>query len=102
MEILEVATIPVIVFIVYWVINLLKLLTKNNENFLKFIPLIATGLGAVLGVVVFYAVPEVMATENVLNAIMIGAASGSAATGVNQIFKQLIKNNDTEKQQKGD
>lgn len=90
-EILNAATIPFIVFVVYWVINLLKLLTNYNEKFLRFIPLIATGLGAILGVIIFYAVPEVLIAENVLNAVIVGASSGLASTGFNQIFKQLSK-----------
>lgn len=86
---LNVVTVPAIVFIVYWIINLLKLSTNYNENFMKFIPLIAAGVGAVLGVVIFYLIPEVVLADNVLNAIITGGASGLAATGTNQIFKQL-------------
>lgn len=48
-------------------------------------------LGAGLGVIAFYAIPEIIAAENIFSAILIGAASGLAATGTHQIFKQLTK-----------
>ena len=55
------------------------------------VPAIAAGLGAVLGVVAFYAVPSIIPAANVVVAIVIGGASGLTATGANQIIKQLEK-----------
>lgn len=88
---LNLISVPVIAAIVYWVVNLIKYTTKQNETVKRWIPLIAAGLGAVLGVVAFYALPSIIPAENVFVAILIGIASGLTATGTNQIIKQLGK-----------
>ena len=49
---LEIISVPAIATIVYWVVNLIKLVVKS-EKFNRFIPLLAAGLGAVFGVVAF-------------------------------------------------
>ena len=97
MEFLETISIPAIAIIVYWFINLLKYLVGEKENFKRAIPIIASFTGAVLGVVLFYLQPEIILAENVINAILIGGASGLAATGTNQVFKQLLKYKDDNK-----
>lgn len=91
---LELISVPVIAAIVYWVINLIKYATKQNEKFMRFIPLVAAVLGAMLGIVAFYAVPSIVPAENVFVAILVGIASGLTATGTNQIIKQLGKKDD--------
>lgn len=96
MEYLELISVPAIATIVYWVINLIKYAVKENETFKRFIPLISAALGAVLGVVAFYAVPSIIPATNVCVAILIGGASGLTATGTNQIIKQLGKGGDDE------
>ena len=79
---------------VYWVINLIKYTVGDNETFKRFIPLIATALGIVCGVVCFFLIPTIVPADNVLVAIVIGGASGLTATGTNQIIKQLTKNDE--------
>ena len=91
---LELISVPVIAAIVYWVINLIKYATKQNEKFMRFIPLVAAALGAALGVVAYFAVPSIVPAENVFVAILIGIASGLTATGTNQIIKQRGKKDD--------
>lgn len=54
----------------------------------KFIPVIVALFGAALGVVGFYTMPE-FPTDSLLDAIAAGIASGWAATGVHQTWKQL-------------
>ena len=94
---LELISVPAIATIVYWVINLIKSVV-NNEKFTRFIPLIATGLGVVFGVIAFFAIPSIIPAENIFVAIIIGGASGLTATGTNQVIKQLAKDkNDSEK-----
>ena len=88
----EIATIPALAAIVYTIIDITKTAMGGDEKFRRFIPLIACILGAVCGVVAFYCVPGVMETENLLVAIVLGAASGLSATGTNQVAKQLTKN----------
>ena len=58
----------------------------------KWIPVICGVLGAILGpVALFIGVPDVPATDG-LTAVAVGIVSGLAATGVNQLGKQLSGN----------
>ena len=90
-DLLNVASVPAIAAVVYWVVNLIKYTTKSNEKLLTFVPLISTALGVVFGLVAFFAIPNIIPTDNILVAIVIGGASGLSATGFNQIIKQLHK-----------
>ena len=85
----EITSIPALAAIVYTIIDIAKTALGGDERFKRFIPLIACILGAGCGVVAFYCVPGVMETENLLVALVLGAASGLSATGANQIGKQL-------------
>ena len=85
----EITTIPALAAIVYTIIDIAKTALGGDERFKRFIPLIACVLGAVCGVIAFYFIPGTMGTENLLVAIVIGAASGLSATGTNQAVKQL-------------
>jgi len=91
MEYLELISVPAIATIVYWIINLIKYAVKDNEKFKRFIPIISAAIGAVLGLVAFYALPNIIPATNVFMAILICGASGLTATGTNQIIKQLGK-----------
>ena len=93
----EFVTIPAIAAIVYTIIDIVKTAVGSTEKFKRFIPLISCALGAVIGVIAYFCVPGVMETQNVLVAIILGAASGLSATGTNQAVKQLTHKTDTEK-----
>lgn len=54
----------------------------------KYIPVIVGAVGAILGIVGLYTMPDFPAND-ILNALAVGIASGLASTGVNQIVKQL-------------
>lgn len=54
----------------------------------KYIPVICGVLGAILGVAAMFAMPEFPA-QDIITAAAVGAVSGLAATGANQVFKQL-------------
>lgn len=56
----------------------------------KWIPVIAGVTGMILGVAGLYVMPDFPA-KDVINAAAIGIVSGLAATGINQIGKQLQK-----------
>lgn len=90
-EMLNAVSVPAIATTVYWVVNLIKYLSKNNEKVLTFVPLISGGLGVVCGVISFFAIPDIMPTTNIVVATVIGGASGLTATGFNQIIKQIKK-----------
>lgn len=83
----EVLTVPAIIGMCYLVGFICK--TFNNEKLDKFIPAICGVLGMILGIVVFLTVPEIMPATNWADAVLVGIASGFAATGINQIYKQL-------------
>ena len=91
----EITTIPALAAIVYTIIDIAKTAMGGDEKFRRFIPLIACVLGAICGVVAFYFVPGVMDTQNLLVAIVLGAASGLSATGTNQVVKQLTNTTST-------
>lgn len=90
-ELLHIASVPAIAAVVYWVVNLIKYTTKYNEKLLTFVPLISAVLGVICGVIAFFAIPNVMPTDNIFVAVVLGGASGLTATGFNQIIKQLKK-----------
>lgn len=56
----------------------------------KWIPVICGIVGAPLGVLALRIVPDFPATDY-LTAVAVGIVSGLAATGINQVFKQLKK-----------
>ena len=88
-------SIPVIVTVVYVIIDLIKTTiapyTTLSERLSHFYPLIALALGIVTAAVMYYAVPESITQTNLLVALAIGAASGLTAVGTNQVVKQLAK-----------
>ncbi len=90
MENLEIVSIPAIVAIVCGIMQMLKTAIAN-EKFNRFIPLCAVILGAVLGVLMFYVYPSVIPADNVIVALLIGGASGWAATGAYETGKTLKK-----------
>ena len=91
MEYLELISVPAIVTVGYALIEIIKKCVGENEKFKRFIPLIATAIGVICGVVCFFALPSIIPASNVVVAIVIGGASGLTATGTNQIIKQLGK-----------
>lgn len=93
--------VPIIVSVVYGGITLLKKAVNNSEKVLRFIPIIAAAFGAVLGTVAFFAMPEIIPASNAFVAILVGGASGLAATGTNQIFKQLTQKDEEDKSDDG-
>lgn len=66
--------------------------TPLNE---KWLPVICGVCGAILGVVGMYVMPDFPAND-VISSLAIGTVSGLAATGANQVYKQLTKDNGTE------
>lgn len=77
----SVAAITVIVFLICQIVKMTRL---NN----KWLPIIAGLSGAVLGLIGMRTMPGYPATD-FLTAIAVGIVSGLAATGVNQMYKQL-------------
>lgn len=89
MDTIEFISVPVIVTVVYTLITLLKQAVGNNESFLKFVPLIAAGFGAALGLIAYLSDSNLIPANNIFVALMVGGSSGLAATGTHQVFKQI-------------
>lgn len=91
---LEIICVPVIVSLVFGLMEVYKVLiakAKNKETLIRIIPIIACVLGVAFGILFYYVCPSIVAATNIWTAILIGGASGLSATGCNQIFKQLKK-----------
>lgn len=63
-----------------------------KKDICKIIPLLSIIFGIILGIAGYY-LPNVEMGNNIVEAIFIGLSAGSAATGVNQIGKQLNRIN---------
>lgn len=56
----------------------------------KWIPIVCGIIGLILGVVAMYVMPDFPANDPITSAA-VGVVSGLAATGVNQVYKQITK-----------
>lgn len=79
-----IASVAGITVICYLVAQIGKATALNN----KWLPILCGATGAVLGVVGLYVMPEFPAGD-VVTAVAVGIVSGLAATGANQVYKQL-------------
>ena len=83
-----IASVAAVTVICYLVGQVVK--TTGLDN--KYIPAICGVVGAILGPVALYlGVPDFPATD-ALTAVSVGIVSGLAATGINQVGKQLTNN----------
>lgn len=82
-----IASVAAITVIAYLVGMVAKDVTIVED---KWIPVIVGVTGMILGVAGLYVMPDFPAND-VINAAAIGVVSGLAATGINQIGKQLQK-----------
>ena len=87
----EFAAVPAIGVIVYLIAEIFKVAANSRESWLKLIPVLCGVLGGVLGVRGWLLIPGYIPAENIFTAAAIGIISGLAATGANQIGKQLKK-----------
>ncbi|NLM84393.1 MAG: enolase [Clostridiales bacterium] len=78
-------SVAAITVIVYLIVEIIKTTPLDR----KWLPAIAGVLGGILGYIALHVMPSFPATD-ALSAIAIGIVSGLAATGANQIGKQLI------------
>ena len=85
----EIIAVPTIVLICWFIGFSCK--QFKSDDFDRFIPVLCGFFGAVLGVVIFLTVPGYIPADNWVTAIAVGLFSGLSATGVDQIYKQLIK-----------
>ena len=81
---LGIASVAAITVIAYLVGQLVKASGIDN----KWIPIICGVCGAALGVAGMFIMPDYPA-KDYITSVAVGLVSGLAATGVNQVFKQL-------------
>ena len=81
-----IAGVAAITVIAYLIGSAVKATALNN----KWIPSICGTVGGILGVLAMRIMPDFPATDHI-TAVAVGIVSGLAATGVNQIGKQLGK-----------
>lgn len=86
---MEIISVPAVVSIVYAIIAAITKATGENETFKRFIPLVAMGLGILIGLLAYYFLPGIIVADNAVAAMITGGMSGLAATGTDQIIKQL-------------
>lgn len=79
--------IPIITVICYIAITAIK--STKVEN--KWYPIISCFLGMITAVAMYFVLPDFIGATSVLVAIISGGVSGLAATGSNQVLKQLMK-----------
>lgn len=79
-------TIPIIVVACYGLIELIKKTSLES----KWYPVLSGAIGSVLAVLLYFIAPEIVGMTSPWSALVGGLASGLAATGTNQVFKQLM------------
>ena len=84
MEIMGIASISSITVICYLAAELCKALGLEG----KWLPAICGILGALLGVAAMFVMPDFPAGD-IITALAVGIVSGLAATGANELLKQL-------------
>lgn len=84
MEIMGIASISSITVICYLAAELCKALGLEG----KWLPAICGILGALLGVAAMFVMPDFPAGD-IITALAVGIVSGLAATGANELVKQL-------------
>lgn len=88
MDIMQIGTSLAIIVICYLIGLGAKASDLVKDNL---IPVIVGAAGGILGVVGLYVMPDFPAGD-VMTAIAVGIVSGLASTGVNQVYKQVMKN----------
>ena len=81
-----IAGVPALAVVCYFI----GMMVKASKLDSKWIPVICGGCGAILGVLALWLMPGYPA-DNYITAAAVGIASGLAATGANQVVKQLSK-----------
>ena len=84
MEFIDMASVAAITVICYLIGEAVKLTALDN----RWIPVVCGVAGAVLGIAGMYIMADFPATDYI-TAAAVGIVSGLAATGANQVYKQL-------------
>lgn len=93
---MEIVYVPIIVISAYLVGEIYKLIFKNNDAAYKFIPILTTVVGGLLGLLIYFTAPELISCSNAYEALLVGFVSGAGSTGANQIIKQVFQSSPNE------
>ena len=93
---LELTTMPFIIVSVYIITHILKTFILKGDSQKKCLPPIAAIIGGGMGIALFVFIPESTAFTDIIDAATSGMASGLAAVGCNQVYKQFKKFQNTE------
>ena len=91
-NIFETLSLPVIAALTLAIFEALKSAIGSKLN--RWIPITAPIIGAVLGLIIYFALPEYVPAANASAAAVLGAISGLSATGAHQVKKQIEKGGD--------
>lgn len=95
---MEYVSIPVITIICYLLGEFFKLVILKKKKRFKYIPIIVGGIGGALGLTIYLVSPELLLNvTNPFVAMAIGIVSGLAATGGNELVKQILKKEEKKK-----
>ena len=86
---LELNTMPFIIFTVYILTELLKTFVIKADTQRKGLPIIAAIMGGFIAIMLYIFMPETTNFSDIINAATDGMASGFAAVGCNQVYKQF-------------
>lgn len=83
---------PLTALLVYTVIDFYKLsIPGAGTIWHRLIPILSLALGGIIGLGLYFLVPEIVMSPTTGSAIVKGAISGLGATGCNQVIKQFQK-----------
>lgn len=89
---MEFTSVPIIILICYVIGEVYKYLFKKKPETYKFIPILLSISGGILGILIYLTNQEMMMNaSNIWIALGIGIVSGASSTGTNQIIKQLFR-----------
>ncbi|MEI3527377.1 MAG: phage holin family protein [Bacilli bacterium] len=95
---MEFTSLPIIILICYVIGEIYKYLFKKKPETYKFIPILLSISGGILGILIYLTNQEMMMNaSNIWIALGIGIVSGASSTGTNQIIKQLFRKEKEEK-----
>lgn len=88
---MELTTVPFIILVVYFATWAIKKWVFTTDETRKNLPPVAAAIGCAISLLIYFRAPELAMFNNIIDAATQGMASGLAAVGCNQIYKQYKK-----------
>lgn len=87
----QLPTMPFIIIAVYIITFFIKKYILKTDSQKASLPPIAAVLGGLIAICLYEFMPGTIVVENIIEACTMGMASGLAAVGCNQVYKQYQK-----------